>query len=147
MALVRPPAVLRASGLRRPVLRVAAEVDRREGLVTDDPRVVSRLDRGDIAGPDLGLGAVVVGDLHPTRHAVEQVGRLALLRPGDRLDVLGPAPPRLERAVENRVAADVDHPGLALVGERTRLVGRAHALDLYSRHFGSSRRWRIILSC
>src|SRR5207248_48881 len=73
---------------RGPVLCVAAEVDARERLVADDPGVVPRLDHSDVAGPDLRFGAVVVCDLHPAGHAVDEVRRLAFVCPRDRLDVL-----------------------------------------------------------
>src|SRR5437588_6562146 len=70
-------------------------------LVTDelgiahDPRVVSRLDRVRVTGADVGLGAVVVRDVHLARDHHTEVAGLAAVGPDDRLDALRPAPPRL----------------------------------------------------
>ena len=84
------PLLLRSRPDRR-----ALPVDRDDGLVTDHPGVVTRRQRGDLAGTTVDFGAV----LH---HHVDPPGDLVLLVRGhaqfgarDRLDVLGPLPARL----------------------------------------------------
>src|SRR5438270_2830688 len=98
-----------ASGSAR--LRVTlqtAEVEHHAGLLADDPGVVPRRHVKRLAWPELALAAVV----HPQRHAafqdVADVVYLARIGPGDRLDVLRPAPARLEDAAPDRVAVQVD---------------------------------------
>src|SRR5438874_2444281 len=89
------------------VLRVAAEVDPDKGLVADHPGVVAGTDRGEVAGADVALRAVVHHDMHLSADRVDQVGRLAAIRAGDRLHVLRPAPAGLPRACHRRVVADL----------------------------------------
>src|SRR5579884_2597001 len=98
------------------VVGEALPVDDHHGLVTDHPGVVSR--RGDhhVAGPELVLGAIVHADAHASRDDVARVRALAALGLGDRLDVLRPAPARLEdRTAHDALAADVDDLQLAAV--------------------------------
>ena len=63
----------------------AAEVDRHARLVADRPRVVARGDREEIAGSDLGFGAVVLHDLYPAWEDVAEMDRLAAIGSCDRL--------------------------------------------------------------
>src|SRR5215204_3987646 len=116
------------------VVAELAEVDEDARLVADDLRVVPGRDRHDVAGPAFALGAVVHDHLHPPGHAVAEVGDLARVGPGDRLDVLGPPPARLEGATADHPAADVHHLSLAVALERSHLVGGVEALYLYVRH-------------
>ena len=72
----------RSSGaLTLRVLGVAPEVNGHTGLVADDPRIVARLDRGDVAGADLTFLSAVRLDAHAAREAVEKVRRLQLSVP------------------------------------------------------------------
>src|ERR1700694_3289376 len=83
------------SGLR--VVARAVPVDQHNPFVTDDPGVVSRGQRGDIAWPRLEFGAVGHADVEHTGGVILEVRGLAQLGAGDRLDVLRPAPARLQR--------------------------------------------------
>src|SRR5438874_12755152 len=116
------------------VLRVAAEVDPDKGLVADHPGVVAGTDRGEVAGADVALRAVVHHDMHLSADRVDQVGRLAAIRAGDRLHVLRPAPAGLPRARHRRVVADLHDLHFALTRQRALLVGPLRALDLDTRH-------------
>src|SRR5438105_3359607 len=116
------------------VLRNASEIHRDAGLVAQRPGIVARGDRSDVTGTDLGFGAIRHHDLHPPRDAIEQVLGLTTVRPGDGLDMRRPLPPRLERAIEDRVPADVDDRRVALLLEGTPLFGGLHVLDFNPSH-------------
>jgi len=57
---------------------------------------VAWFDHVGLAGFDLRLGTVVVGDVHASRLEVADVMELAAVAADDRLDALRPAPPRLQ---------------------------------------------------
>jgi hypothetical protein len=63
------------------VLGIAAEVDCHAGLVANDPRIVTWLDRGNVAGADLALLSAAHLHLHAARQAVQQVRGLAAVGP------------------------------------------------------------------
>jgi hypothetical protein len=99
------------------VLGIAAEVDRHAGLVTNDPRIVTWLDRGNVAGADLALLSAARLHPHAARQAVQQVRGLAAVGPCDRLEVLRPSPAGLECSVQARVACDGHHCCAALAAK------------------------------
>src|SRR4051794_18873918 len=101
--------------------------DRR--LVAHDPGVVAAGQRGDVAGPGDELGAVVHADGQPAADVVLEVRCLAARRVGQRLDVVGPAPARLEHEPSDLAAADLEDLRAA-VGELARLLRGAEALVL-----------------
>ena len=95
-------------------LRVVAgpePVDDHDGLVPDDPRVMPARERRDVARLGRELRAVVHADREAAGHVVLEVRRLAALRPGDRLQIVGPTPPWLEHE-----PADLGIPHLQDVG-------------------------------
>src|SRR3954471_13593762 len=118
----------------------APPVDDDDGFVTDDPGVVPGGEGGDLAGDGVELPAVAAADPQGPGDVVLEVRGLAPPGAGDRSDVLGPAPPRLQGQPADLGAADVDqvHPavrelaGLAGGGEVLLLVGRFHDLLLGS---------------
>src|SRR6266705_2287924 len=63
--------------------------------------------------------------------------RLTAVGLSDWLHVLRPSPARLERAFEDGCAIEIDEISVALVDERTFLVGCVHLLDVESGHFFS----------
>jgi hypothetical protein len=63
-------------------LGIAAEVDRHTGLVTNNPRIVTRPDRGNVARADLALLSAAHLNAHAARQAVQQVRRLVSFRAG-----------------------------------------------------------------
>src|SRR5688572_20206250 len=105
--LTRRLARYRSSALR--VLADLTEVDPDAGLVADDLGVVPRRDRGGLARPDLLLGAVVHVDLHPSGEAVAQMRYLARVGAGDRLEVDGPLPARLENSPRHGSSGEHDY--------------------------------------
>src|ERR671936_1517050 len=126
----RPPTA--GLGLRSAVLRVvtgAVPVDDHNRLVSDDPGVVAARQRGDLAGAGDELGAVVHTDRELAGDVVLEVRRLAAVRSGDRLDVVGPAPARLEGVPADLAVADLENLGAA-VGELACLVGLPESLVL-----------------
>ena len=112
----------RIRGLSLRVLGIAAEVDRHAGLVTNNPRIVTRPDRGNVAGADLALLSAARLHPHAARQAVQQVRRLAALGPCNRLEVLRPSPAGLEGPVQDRMSCNVHHRCVALAREGPRLV-------------------------
>src|SRR5919204_4833050 len=121
-----------SSRLRSAVLRVVAgavPVDDHNGLVSDDPGVVTARQRGDLAGAGDELGAVVHADRELAADVVLEVRRLAAVRSGDRLDVVGPAPAGLEGVPADLAVADVEDLGAA-APELARLVGLPESLVL-----------------
>src|SRR3954449_6430467 len=101
--------------------------DRR--LVAHDPGVVAAGQRGDVARLGDELGAIVHADRQPAADVVLEVRCLAARRVGDRLDVGGPGPARLEHRPADPAAADLEDLRVA-VGELARLLRRAEALVL-----------------
>src|SRR5919108_1961355 len=119
-------------GLRSAVLRVVAgavPVDDHNGLVSDDPGVVAARQRGDLARAGDELGAVVHADRELAAHVVLEVRRLAAVRSGDRLDVVGPAPAGLEGVPADLAVADLEDLGAA-VRELARVIGVPESLVL-----------------
>src|SRR6266536_2935666 len=82
----------------------APEVQQDARLVADDPRVVPRRHVEGLARSELTLGPVVHTKRHTPFEHVADVLNLARVGPGDRLDVLRPPPPGLERAAANGVS-------------------------------------------
>src|SRR3954462_3274979 len=105
--------------------------DRR--LVAHDPGVVAAGQRGDVAWLGDELGPVVHADRQPAADVILEVRCLAARRVGDRLDVIGPAPARLEHEPPDLPAADLEDLRAA-VGELARLLRRAEALVLCLLH-------------
>src|SRR5919197_555460 len=62
--------------------RPRLELEPHDGFVADDPRVVTGLDHVRVAGADLLLGAVVVGDVHRPRLQDADVPHLTALASG-----------------------------------------------------------------
>jgi hypothetical protein len=127
----------RIRGLSLGVLGIAAEVDRHTRLVTNDPRIVTWLDRGNVARADLALLSAARLHPHAARQAVQQMRGLAAVGPCNRLDVLRPSPAGLEGPVQDRMSCDVHHRCVALACEGPRLVGLCDVLDLKVSHCGS----------
>src|SRR5207247_3762210 len=123
-------------------LRVVGEalpVDDDAWLLADGPRVMAWRDYREVSGPELHLFAVVHDDLHPSPDEIAQVGSLAAVSLGDRLDVLGPLPPRLECRATDSPAIKVDQFELAHpVLKRPGLFGRIETLAHHSSHIGAS---------
>src|SRR5262249_40648067 len=117
--------------------RRAVELVADEGLVARDPGVVPRLDDVRIAGREVGLGAVVVNDVHRAGDDRPDVMVLTTVGARDRLDALRPAPARLEAHAGRLDASEVDdlHARLRWC---THLIGRAEALLPDPRHRNTS---------
>src|SRR5918912_464732 len=111
------------------VVAGAVPVDDHDRLVAEDPGVVAARQRRDVTGAGDKLGAVVHPDRQPSRDVVLEVGRLAAVGTRDRLDVVRPAPARLQNQPPDLAAADLENLG-APVGKLARLVGRLEALVL-----------------
>src|SRR3954468_13508164 len=80
--------------------------DRR--LVAHDPGVVAAGQRGDVAWLGDELGPVVHPDRQPAADVVLEVRCRTARRVGDRLDVTGPAPARLDHEPPDLPAADLE---------------------------------------
>ncbi len=102
--------------------RRAVELEAHHRFVADHPGVVAGLDEVGVAGPDVGLGAVVVHDVHRPGHDYADVAGLAAVTADDRLDALRPPPARLGRDAGRPDGPQVDHLDLRLRGG-SRLVG------------------------
>jgi len=74
-----------------------------------------------VAGPDGGLGSVLVCDVHPAGLSDAHVPDLAAVGAHDRLHALRPLPARLERHAGSGRARNADHVDACLVG-RPRLI-------------------------
>src|SRR6266702_4655033 len=61
--------------------------------------------------------------------------RLTAVGLSDWLHVLRPSPARLERALEDGCAIEIDEISVTLIDELTFLVGGVHLLDVESGHF------------
>src|SRR5690348_12734600 len=84
---------------RSTCLRVVARpvpVDDDDRLVAQYPRVVAPWQRGDVSGLGDDLGAVVHADRQPAAHVVLEMRSFAAVGIRDRLDIVRPAPPRLQ---------------------------------------------------
>src|SRR5437588_6557819 len=107
--LLGPSLALSVSAPRLRVVAAGLEVNADERLVADDPGVVARRYRDQVAAPDLRLRAVV----HPERHLpgddVDEVRDFATLGAGDRLDGLRPLPARLESRAHHLLALQVQN--------------------------------------
>src|ERR1051325_10291964 len=103
------------------------EVDHHGGLVADHPGIVAGGRQRDVARTAVELGAVVHGDPQHAGDVILEVGRLAALRPGERLHRGRPFPARLEHRAAHGRAADADQfdPPLRKLAN---LVGLAEVL-------------------
>src|SRR4051794_15234786 len=106
-----------------------AGVEEHARLVAERPGVVPGLRDHDVPGVHGHLGAVVVPDGHAAGDADAGVPDLAGVGAGDRLDVLGPAPARLEGAAAEREVAERDDVHVTVGVERAGLVGLVDVLD------------------
>lgn len=86
------------------------------------PGVVSGLDHDDVAGFDGELGSVIHADRHLACEADSGVLGLSGVGPGDRFNVLGPAPSGFEDAAAQGEVAECDDVHVAVVLERTCLL-------------------------
>src|SRR3954451_3233914 len=110
------PAPARSRAARRRARRSAClgvslqapEVQQNARFVADDPGVVAGRHVERLARSELTLGAVVHAERHPAFEDVADVLNLAGVGPGDRLDVLRPAPPGLKGAAPNGVSIEID---------------------------------------
>src|SRR4051794_36774583 len=83
------------------------------------PRVMARIDVHDVAWCHRELGAVIEPNGHLPGQTDSGVVGLAGLGAGDRLDVVGPAPPRLEHAASESELTEGDDVHVAVCLERT----------------------------
>src|ERR1700733_3601151 len=93
----------------RSVLRVVAgapPVDDDDGFVADHPGVVAGGQRGYLPGRRIERAAIGQLDPQCACHVVLEMRRLAQVGARDRLDVLGPPPPRLEDEPSDVAAPD-----------------------------------------
>src|ERR671935_2401410 len=90
---VRTPLRVPCELLSRPRL----ELEPKDRVVADDPRVMTRLDDVRVAQTDLFLGAVVVDNTHRARLQNTDVPHLTALASHDRLDRPRPSPSGLQR--------------------------------------------------
>src|SRR5260370_561761 len=132
-----PPAAARARGSLLGVVARAPPVHDDHRLVAHHPRVVALGQRGDVTGPGIELGAVGHDDMQRALHVVLEVRGLAQVGARERLDMVGPAPPRLQGEPPDVGAADSQQVEGAPV-EGAGLVGRAEALLLRLRGHGVS---------
>src|SRR5205823_3326449 len=116
------------------VVRDVSEVDEDAGVVADNLRIVSRRDVDEFAGTDLSLASVVHHDLHPARDAVAEVMGLTRVGAGDRLDVLGPLPARLEDAAEDDSSLHLQHFCMSMSLELPGFIRRVEALGVNCGH-------------
>ena len=103
------------------------------GVITDHPGVVPARQRRHVSRPSDELGAVVHPDRQPAGDVVLEMRRLAARRLGDRLDVVRPAPTRLENEPPDFAAADVQDLG-PTVRKLAGLVRRLKGLVLRRLH-------------
>ena len=105
----------------------AGEVDGDPRLIADDPRVVAGRHLEHVALDQLGAGAFVHLNAERAGHHVAGVVDLTGGRPHDRLDVLGPAPARLEDGAADDGLAQVDELDARLL-DRPDFIGLVEAL-------------------
>jgi len=86
----------------------ATPVDHDHRLVADNPGVMARRKHAYLARSDLELVPVRFPDPERAGDVKLEVGRLAKLRARHRLDVLRPAPARLNRVAADLPASDVE---------------------------------------
>ena len=115
-------------GLRVPA--EPAEIEQHARLGALGPGVVPGRHVERLARREGVLGAVVHADGHAARDHVADVRDLAAVGAGQRLDVVGPAPARLERPPPDRTAAEVHQVHPAVRGERPHLVRSFEPLRL-----------------
>jgi hypothetical protein len=94
------------------------ELERDERIVAGDPRVMAGLDYVGISGVEVGLGAVVVRDVHRPGLPDAHVPSLPALGANHRLDALRPSPAGLERKAADRRVTDPDQIDPRLRGVR-----------------------------
>ena len=119
------------------VVAGAVPVDHDHRLVADHPGVVALGQGGDVAGPRIELRAVGHDHVQHALHVVLEVRRLAQVGARERLDVLGPAPARLQRQPADLGAADPQQVQRAAL-ELASLVGSGEALLLCLSSHGMS---------
>jgi hypothetical protein len=71
------------------------ELDRDEPLTADHPCIVPGIDAVGVAGNEVHFGSIVRGDVERARDDVAEVGGLAAVASGQRLDAFRPPEPRL----------------------------------------------------
>jgi hypothetical protein len=98
-------------------------------FIAHDPGVVAGFETVGVTRAEVGLGAVVRGDVDRAGDDVPEVRRLTTVRAGHRLDAVRPPPPRLEGEATHGGVAQVDDTHARLV-RGPRLVGAVHALRL-----------------
>src|SRR5918994_2795591 len=96
--------------------RARFELEADEALIAQHPRIMSRLDHVGIAGPNLGLGPVLVCDVEPAGLDNAHVPDLAAVRAHDRLHALRPLPARLECHPGGGRTPYMDHINASLFG-------------------------------
>src|SRR5438067_7405648 len=124
------------------VVGEALPVEDNARLVADNPGVMTWRTHHEVAGPELHLLPVVHDDLHTSGDEVPSVCGLTAVRLGDRLHVLGPLPPGLERCPTDAASLDVDQLQLARAAlERSGLLGRIKTHANHSCHVLASPRY------
>src|SRR5262249_54015038 len=96
------------------VVRRPGPIDRYDGVVSDNPGIVTGRDQDELAGPCLGFFSVGHLDHHATGHLVEEMRRLTEIRACDRLDVVRPLPARLRVEPADRAATDIHDLDVAM---------------------------------
>jgi hypothetical protein len=119
------------------VTRRSLVLDSDELLLTHDPRVVTGVDVIDVARADLGFRAVIVHDVKLALEDIPDVVHLAAVGLYNRLDALGPAPPRLKGVAADGGALQIHELHSCLVG-CTRLVWGIEGLRLQRCHLLAS---------
>src|SRR5208282_5272451 len=91
------PDTSRTTSLRLGVIAHPTDVDDHDGVVADDPGIVSGRKRGDIAGPEFVFRSIIHHDNQAARHVVLQMGGLTALGVDQWFYAGGPFPARLQR--------------------------------------------------
>src|SRR5687767_15722837 len=112
---------------------LALELQGDEGLVAHHLGVVAWLEPVGVTGLEVALGAVVRGDVDRATHDVAEVGGLAALRAGDRLDAGRPGPSRFGGEPGDCRVTQVDDAQVGLLRSAP-LVRAVHALGLDAGH-------------
>jgi hypothetical protein len=115
-------------------LGIAAKVYDYTGFITDDPRIMARLNRGNVARANLAFLAAIRRHVHPARQAVQEMRRLTSLGSSNGLQVLRPTPTRLKGSIQDGMSRDAYHCSPTLVSEWPGLVGFLDVLDLKVSH-------------
>src|ERR1035441_554692 len=110
------------------VIDHALEVDEHHRLVSDYPSIVSRRNVYDVTCFRSLFCAVIHPCRHGSRELVAEMGGLATVRLGDRLDAGRPLPAGLERGAADCSSGDLHKLDLTLV-KLPHLLRRIHALQ------------------